>query len=274
MEDFPVNIILRQFKDQLGGSIFLARTPHKIISLVPSQTELLFDLGLDKEVIGITRYCIHPVEKCAEKIKIGGTKRFDFDLIDKLKPDLIIGNKEENYKAGIERLRSKYAVWMSDVNTLEDAYQMIKSIGDMVDKGREARDIVSEIESKVKRFKPRSSIKVAYFIWQRPYMVAGENTFIDDMLRIFGFANVFGDLDRYPEVTLDQIRDASPAAIFLSSEPFPFKSKHLDEFNERFPSTIIRLVDGTMFSWYGSRLRYAADYFEKLIKDLQILLSV
>jgi ABC-type Fe3+-hydroxamate transport system substrate-binding protein len=268
MGHFPGNITLKQFKDQLGETIFLAGTPRRIISLVPSQTELLFDLGLDKEIIGITRFCIHPEEKCAKKVKVGGTKRFNFDLIDKLKPDLIIGNKEENYKAGIERLSSKYTVWMSDVNTLEDAYQMIKCVGDMVGKSNEAYDIVSEIKSKIKQFKYHSSIKVAYFIWNRPYMVAGKNTFIDEMLGKFGFANVFGDLDRYPEVTLDQIRDAGPAAIFLSSEPFPFKAKHLNEFKQRFPSTIIKLVDGTMFSWYGSRLRYTVDYFEKLINNL------
>ena len=130
------NIILKQFKDQLGGTIFLAGTPRRIISLVPSQTELLFDLGLDKEVIGITRFCIHPKEKCAKKIKIGGTKSFNFDLIDKLKPDLILGNKEENCKAGIERLRSKHNVWMSDVTTLNGAYQMIRSIGDIVRKSQ------------------------------------------------------------------------------------------------------------------------------------------
>jgi ABC-type Fe3+-hydroxamate transport system substrate-binding protein len=258
----------KRFKDQLGEIILLAETPRRIISLVPSQTELLFDLGLNEEIVGITRFCIHPAEKCARKIKIGGTKRFDFDLIGKLKPDLIIGNREENYKAGIERLRSNYTVWMSDVNTLDDAYQMITSIGDIVGKSKESSHIVSEIKSQIKRFKYHSCIKIAYFIWNRPYMVAGKNTFIDDMLRTFGFANVFGELDRYPEVTLDQVRDASPAAIFLSSEPFPFKAKHLNEFRERFPSTIIKLVDGTMFSWYGGRLRHSADYVEKLKKDL------
>ena len=268
MENFLGNMTLKQFKDQMGEPVFLEATPRRIISLVPSQTELLFDLGLDKEVIGITRFCIHPREKCAKKIKIGGTKRFNFDLIDKLKPDLVIGNKEENYKAGVERLRSKYPVWMSDVNTLEDAYQMIKSVGDIVGKSQESFHIVSEIKSKVERFKYRSSIKVAYFIWNGPYMVAGKNTFIDEMLNKFGFVNVFGDLDRYPEVTLDQVGAANPDAIFLSSEPFPFKAKHLNEFREIFPSAIVRLVDGTMFSWYGSRLRYAADYVEKLIKNL------
>ena len=270
MEHFSQDIPLRQFKDQLGETIFLAQTPQKIISLVPSQTELLFDLGLDKEVVGITRFCVHPEEKCRKKIKIGGPKRFDFDLIDKLKPDLIIGNKEENYKAGIESLRSKHTVWMSDITALEDAYQMIKSVGDMVDKRREAHDIVSEIRSKMKRIKHHSIIRVAYFIWKRPYMVAGKNTFIDEMLGKFGFANVFGELDRYPEVTLDQVRSADPTAIFLSSEPFPFKAKHLNEFREKFPSTIIRLVDGTMFSWYGSRLRYTVEYIEELIRDVLV----
>lgn len=268
MASFPGNITLKRFKDQLGETVLLAGTPRRIISLVPSQTELLFDLGLDKEVIGITRFCIHPTEKCAKKIKIGGTKRFNFDLIDKLKPDLIIGNKEENYKAGIEKLRSKYPVWMSDVNTLQDAYQMIRSVGEIVGKGREAADMVCDIITRMRQFKGHSGTKVAYLIWNKPYMVAGNNTFIDEMLRKFGFGNVFAELDRYPEVTLDEIENASPDAIFLSSEPFPFKTKHLDEFRERFPSTIIKLVDGKLFSWYGSRLRYAVSYFEKLIEDL------
>lgn len=268
MENFPGNIKLRQFKDQMGETTCLGGAPRRIISLVPSQTELIFDLGLDKEVVGITRFCVHPEEKCAEKVKIGGTKRFNFGLIDVLRPDLIIGNKEENYLEGIEKLRSKYPVWMSDVNTLEDAYQMIRSVGEIVGKGREAVDMVCEIMTKMEQFKRRSGLKVAYFIWNKPYMVAGNKTFINEMLQKFGFVNVFGDLNRYPQVTLDQIEKARPDAIFLSSEPFPFKAKHLNEFKGRFPSTNIKLVDGAMFSWYGSRLRYAVDYFEKLIEDL------
>ncbi len=268
MGSLPQNILINRFKDQLGETICLAGSPRRIISLVPSQTELLFDLGLDEELVGITRFCIHPEERCKKKVKIGGTKRFNFDLIEKLKPDLIIGNKEENYLEGINRLRSSYPVWVSDVNTLEDAYQMIETVGEMVGKGEEANVMVSEIRSKIKQFKSKSGMKVAYFIWINPYMVVGKNTFIDDMLRQFGFVNVFKSLERYPEVTLNQVRRASPDVIFLSSEPFHFKSKHLDEFKERFPSTIITLVDGTMFSWYGSRLRYTADYLEELIRDL------
>jgi len=186
-----------------------------------------------------------------------------------LKPDLIIGNKEENYQEGIERLSSKFPVWMSDVNSLRDAYQMIRSVGEIVNKTKEADDIVSEIQTKMRQFSDHSGTSVAYFIWNKPFMVAGKNTFIDDMLRNFGFVNVFKDLDRYPEVALDQIKKACPEAILLSSEPFPFKSKHLNEFKGRFPSTNIKLVDGTMFSWYGSRLRYSADYVSNLITELE-----
>jgi len=257
------------FKDQLGNRLCLTHTPCRIISLVPSQTELLFDLGLDEEIVGITRFCIHPGNKCAKKVIIGGTKRFNFDVIYKLRPDLIIGNKEENYQEGIEKLRSKYHVWMSDVNTLEDAYQMIRSVGEIVGKSKEADEIVSDIETEMNRFSDHNGIDVAYFIWNKPYMVAGENTFIDHMLGKFGFINVFKDLDRYPEVTLEQISDANPDAIFLSSEPYPFKLKHLNEFKKRFPSAKVKLVDGTMFSWYGSRLGYSADYVSNLITDLE-----
>jgi len=256
-------------KDQMGNIICLHQPIRRIISLVPSQTELLFDLGLDEEIVGISRFCIHPKNKCARKVKIGGTKKFNFALIEKLKPDLIIGNKEENYQEGIERLSSVFPVWMSDVNSLEDAYQMIRSVGEIVNKTKEADDMVSEIQTKMHEFSDQSGTRVAYFIWNKPFMVAGENTFIDDMLRNFGFINVFKDLDRYPEVTLEQIGDANPDAIFLSSEPFPFKFKHLNEFKKRFPSAKVKLVDGAMFSWYGSRLRYSADYISNLITDLE-----
>jgi len=259
----------KKLEDQMGNIIRLHQPTSRIISLVPSQTELLFDLGLDEGIVGITRFCIHPKDKCERKEKIGGTKKFNFALIEKLKPDLIIGNKEENYQEGIERLSSRFPVWMSDVNSLRDAYQMIRSVGEIVNKTKEADDIVSEIQTKMRQFSDHSGTRVAYFIWNKPFMVAGKNTFIDDMLRNFGFVNVFKDLDRYPEVTLDQIKKACPEAILLSSEPFPFKSKHLNEFKERFPSTNIKLVDGTMFSWYGSRLRYSADYVSNLITELE-----
>ncbi len=257
-----------KFPDQIGNTVSLSSSPKRIISLVPSQTELLFDLGLDEDIVGITRYCVHPKEKCARKPRIGGTKKFDFDLIDKLKPELILGNREENYKEGIERLLSKYPVWMSDIITLEDAYDMIVLVGEMVGRKAKADEIVSEIKSKMDGLENKAGIKVAYFMWRKPYMVAGGDTFINEMIKKCGLVNVFENIERYPEVTLEQVEEAKPDIILLSSEPFPFKEKHFDEFREKSPSTKIMLVDGEMFSWYGSRLIKAARYFRELRKDL------
>lgn len=257
-----------KFPDQIGNTVSLSSSPKRIISLVPSQTELLFDLGLDEEIVGITRYCVHPKERCARKPRIGGTKKLDFDLIDKLKPELILGNREENYKEGIEWLLSKYPVWMSDIITLEDAYDMIVLVGEMVGRKAKADEIVSEIKSKMDGLENKAGIKVAYFMWRKPYMVAGGDTFINEMIKKCGLVNVFENIERYPEVTLEQVEEAKPDIILLSSEPFPFKEKHFDEFREKSPSTKIMLVDGEMFSWYGSRLIKAARYFRELRKDL------
>lgn len=229
------NKLRSSFKDQMGNTIFLSQIPRRIVSLVPSQTELLFDLGLNEEVAGITSFCLHPKEKCLRKTKIGGTKKFKFDMIDKLNPDLVIGNKEENYREGIEELKLKYPVWMSDIITLEDAFCMIKSIGEMVGKSESADDMISEIKAKMDQLRDQSGIKVAYFIWKKPYMAAGGNTFIDEMLKKCGFINVFKEWDRYPVVTVEQIKEAKPEAILLSSEPYTFKEKHLSEFKGKFP---------------------------------------
>lgn len=256
------------FKDQIGNTVLLRQKPRRIISLVPSQTELLFDLDLDEEIVGITRFCIRPETKCQKKTKIGGTKKFNFELIDGLGPDLIIGNKEENYKEGIRKLGSKYPLWMSDIITIEDALDMIKSVGEMVGKSEKAGEIISVIKTKMHELNNQQVIKVAYLIWKKPYMAAARNTFINEMLKKCGLINVFEYLDRYSEVTLEQIKEASPDAILLSSEPYPFKMRDVNEFRAIFPGTRAIQVDGQMFSWYGSRLRYAPDYFKDLRGDL------
>jgi ABC-type Fe3+-hydroxamate transport system substrate-binding protein len=255
-------------RDQLGTVHHFDETPHRIISLVPSQTELLFDLGLDEEIIGITDYCIHPEEDCASKTKVGGPKSVDFAAVDALKPDLIIANKEENSREEIELLSGTYPVWVSDIYTLEDALDMIRGIGALVDRSAEAGDIVSRILTGIDNLAPLSA-GVAYFIWKDPYMVAGSNTFIDEMLSLCGLSNVFGLLARYPAVTAEQINDARPDVIFLCSEPYEFTDAHIDEFEQTFPGAKAFLVDGEIFSWYGSRLQYAGDYFRALRARIQ-----
>lgn len=261
---------MQQFTDQLGNVIELSSPPTRIISLVPSQTEFLFDLGLDAEIIGITRFCIHPAEKVASKEKVGGTKNFILDKIKELEPDLIIGNKEENYQEGIEELQKYYPVWMSDITTLEDAYNMMLKLGEVVNKEIESKRIVSEIKSKFKEFGSQnfkiSNSTCAYFIWRKPYMVAASETFINEMLEVIGFKNVFENHSRYPEIDTQLLAEAKPDFIFLSSEPYSFSEKHLEEFQILSPRSKVILVDGELFSWYGSRLKFSPRYFNSLLK--------
>lgn len=263
------------FTDQLNRKINLNNTPQRIVSLVPSQTELLFDLGLRNEVIGITKFCIHPNEWFRTKIRIGGTKKYDFEKIKNLNPDLIIGNKEENEQAQIELLMKDYTVWMSDIYTLKDALEMIMRVGVMVGKSNEATLLKLKIESEFKKCaitKSRRPLKASYLIWKDPYMVAGKNTFINEMLHYCGFNNVFNteEFNRYPQVSIEQIKEAKPDVIFLSSEPYPFKDKHIAEFKAICSNTQVLLVDGELFSWYGSRLLHAPTYFLNLINQINI----
>ncbi len=251
-----------QFKDHLHQTIFLPNPPKRIVSLVPSQTELLVDLGLGDRIVGVTKFCIHPKGLKREKTVIGGTKNFRIDRIDSLQPDLIIGNKEENYKEGIERLSEKYPIWMSDIFTLEDAYRMILSIGELTDTVPKANQIISQIKNELeKEFRFKGS--AVYLIWKDPLIVVGSNTFIDSMLKKAGFQNLI-DQARYPEIDLEELVHMNPDYLLLSSEPFPFKEKHISFFIERLPKTKIRIVDGEMFSWYGSRLVFAGKYFSTL----------
>ncbi|MEL6823119.1 MAG: helical backbone metal receptor, partial [Calditrichota bacterium] len=246
------------------NSISLKNTPKRIVSLVPSQTELLYDLGLDAEVVGITRHCIEPPEWLKRKTKVGGTKKFYFDRINELRPDLIIGNHEENYQEGIKRLQQNYPIWMSDIITLEDSLNMIRSIGELTNTSDKAENISSHISTEFRTLKKQVLKRAAYFIWKNPYMVAGGGTFIDQMLLAAGFENVFGGLARYPEITIEQLIEAKPEVLLLSSEPFPFAEKDCAEFREQIADAMPLVVDGMAFSWYGSRLQSSPAYFKEL----------
>lgn len=259
--------------DQLGNSLTLTGIPKRIISIVPSQTELLADLGLDAEVIGITNYCVHPKYWQESKTRIGGTKKLNIEKIKELKPDLIIGNKEENEKSQVLELMKHFPVWMSDIKTLEEALDMIDSIGKMTGKEKKATELQNNIREQFSHFKLstaslRHPSSVIYLIWRKPYICAGSNTFIDHMLSICGLHNSISEQERYPEISPEQIRVANPGLIFLSSEPYPFKEKHITELQQICPGAKVVLADGEMFSWYGSRLVYAPSYFERLLQNL------
>jgi ABC-type Fe3+-hydroxamate transport system substrate-binding protein len=257
------------FTDQTGRAISLTHEPRRIISLVPSQTELLFDLGLREEVVGITKFCVHPDEWFRTKTRVGGTKQLKLEIIQQLQPDLIIANKEENVKEQVEELARQYPVWISDINTLDDAYEMIDQIGLITKKEANATMIINRIRESFDSFKiPTPPLRAAYFIWRNPYMTVGADTFIHYMMHVAGFINVYGDETRYPEIDVQALKTKNPGIFLLSSEPFPFKQAHVDELQTEFPETKILLVDGEMFSWYGSRLMYAAGYFRRLSQIL------
>jgi ABC-type Fe3+-hydroxamate transport system substrate-binding protein len=256
--------------DQMGNQVILPNKPLRIVSLVPSQTELLYSLGLTDEVVGQTLFCIHPKVMHIEKPRIGGTKKLDLDKIRALHPNLIIGNKEENTREQIEELQKEFPVWMSDIHNLDQALEMITKIGALVQKPAKAQEISLQILSDFKGL-VRTEIpqKCLYLIWREPWMAAGNNTFINDLLERMGFQNVLKHLPaRYPALSAKEIELANPNCLFLSSEPYPFKEKHLAELKNICPHAQIKLVDGELFSWYGSRLLHSAKYLKNLQDDL------
>lgn len=261
--------MISTFTDHLGNVIQLPFPPQRIVSLVPSQTELLYDLGLEDRVVGITKFCIHPQKWFENKVKVGGTKKLNIELIKRLEPDLIIGNKEENTKEEIEELQKFFPVWMSDIHNLEEAKQTIVDVGAITNRSPEASYLVELINTgfrDIKTLGPGSfhfNKSVLYLIWNKPYMAAGRNTFIDDVLNTFGLTNVVQST-RYPILKDEDILELNPYYIFLSSEPYPFKEQHIEALKQLVPEAHILLVDGEMFSWYGSRLVKSIQYLFEL----------
>ena len=254
----------RIFVDQMGRSVEVPISIKRIVSLVPSQTELLHYFGLENEVVGITKFCIHPHSWFKSKTRIGGTKQLKIDEIIALKPDLIIGNKEENTKDDIEKLEQNgLSVWMSDINSFDEALEMIEQVGLMCGKEQEALKLSTKI---IHGFNEISSIGesrgLLYLIWDEPSFVVGKNTFIDSIIEKIGFINAC-DLSRYPN--LSELSNPNPDLIFLSSEPFPFNEQHIEKYQKLFPNSKIIFVDGEMFSWYGSRMLESVRYFQKLM---------
>lgn len=256
------------YTDQTGRRVDIPSPPQRIVSLVPSQTELLYDLGAD--VAGITKFCIHPEEWFRSKTRVGGTKQVKPEVIASLRPDLIIANKEENEKEQVESLAKDYPVWVSDIHTLNDALDMITSLGDILSKRHAAHQLTQHIFERFDLLQPlRPAVPTAYFIWRDPWMVAGNDTFIHQMLHACGLRNVFEDIPRYPSISLARLAASGCRLVLLSSEPYPFKEKHIEEIKAYLPDAEVLLVDGEMFSWYGSRLLHAPGYFNELLNSFR-----
>ncbi|AMA48648.1 MULTISPECIES: ABC transporter substrate-binding protein [Flavobacterium] len=261
------------YTDQIGNQHNLETTPKRIVSLVPSQTELLYDLGLENKIVGITKFCVHPFHFKSTKTIVGGTKNIKFDKIKELKPDIIICNKEENTQEIVQELSSICPVWVTDIYTLEDNNKMIEDFGKLFNVRTESQKWIDKINFLKNDFlhfiENYEKQTVAYFIWGKPYMAAGRNTFINHLLEINKLENIYATNDkypeRYPEVIVQKMRiQGDPDLIFLSSEPYPFKDEHAFELGRYSHHAKTVFVDGEMFSWYGSRLVKAFDYFKKL----------
>ncbi|WBV56520.1 helical backbone metal receptor [Chryseobacterium daecheongense] len=241
----------------------------KVISLVPSITEALFDLGLtENEIIGRTKFCIHPKNKIKDVPVIGGTKNLNIEKIKALQPDLILANKEENIKEQVEALMEDFKVVVTNVETIEDNYYLLKTLGNIFQKEERAKAYNLKIYEVLNQTKISSKIKAAYLIWKNPYMTVGADTFIHRILTEIGIENSFKDKTRYPEVTIQDLADTD--LIMLSSEPFPFKEKHIAELKEYYPDKKIIIVDGEAFSWYGTHIAKCGNYFKELVAEIDL----
>lgn len=269
MQDFLfLNKRICIMKDQLGNPIHIKQIPKRIISLVPSQTELVVDLGMRESLVGITKFCVHPKSLKSEVEIVGGTKSVHLDKIEALQPDLILCNKEENTPEMVKALQQIAEVHVADVTTFSDAYQLILDYGELFQQKEKARELVLEIQNQFKELKAfqlnNKAQKVAYFIWKKPWMVAANNTFINSVITELGFINVFAHLERYPEVDLQNLPETD--WILLSSEPFPFKKDDFSAFADK--RLKLEIVDGESFSWFGSRMKKNLAYFKDLLEKL------
>lgn len=261
------------YTDMLGREVQLETTPRRIVSLVPSQTELLYELGLEDRIVGVTKFCVHPFHFKSTKKIVGGTKNVRIEKVAALSPDLIVCNKEENTQEMVEALSAIAPVWVSDVASLDDNYRLIQAFGELFNCRVEARkweDKIRFAAADFDRFMERApERKAAYFIWKEPWMAAGGGTFIHAMMTLNRFRNIYGERERYPEVIVPRIRlEGDPELVLLSSEPYPFKDEDAFEIGRRTHHAKTIFVDGEMFSWYGSRPLRAFAYFRQLQERL------
>lgn len=260
---------MNTFYDHLNRKIELKETPQRIVSLVPSQTELLVDLGLEQQILGITKFCVHPEDLRKQKKVVGGTKQVHFDRIAALEPDIILCNKEENTREMVMELEKLAPVHVSDIYTIDDSLELIRQYSAIFEVAGKASEIIEKIQLQktgfqeyIKDFPER---KVAYFIWKNPWMVAGNDNFIDHLLELNRFKNVFSERDsRYPEIHLEELKKENVELLLLSTEPFPFKKSDKEALKKEVGMEAVYIVDGEYFSWYGSRLTGAFRYFREL----------
>ena len=246
----------------------------RIVSLCPSLTELVFDLGRGEDLVGITTYCVHPADRVGAVEKVGGTKDPDVARIVELAPDLVLLNEEENRLEDAEDLASAgVACHVSFPKEVGETASMVRDIGAALERSDVAESIAADIEERARRVREsaagRREVTWAYLIWRKPWMTVNADTFVDALLRLAGGRNVFADRDaRYPEITMQELAAAAPDVVLAADEPFPFEEKHLDEMARLtgLPRERFVVADGEYLSWHGSRTPDGIDYAERCIE--------
>jgi len=244
-------------------------TGKRIVSLVPSLTEMLCDVGLEKQMVGRTKFCIHPQEVIKGITTIGGTKNPNIEKISGLNPDVIIANKEENRKEDIDLISQFCPVLLSDIQTIADIVTTLEEY--KIYFPEISCDHLIDNLKNISFPKIDVPISVLYLIWKDPYMSIGRDTFIHHILEVLGFQNVCAEKLRYPEINQQEMEKLNPQLVLLSSEPFPFKENHIQEVKSILPHAKVALVDGEMFSWYGSRVLKMPLYFANLFLELGLV---
>lgn len=247
-----------QYTDQLGRQLSIPKPPQRIVSLVPSLTELLVDLAGTEALVGCTAWCEYPPGLRETKTIIGGTKDVNLEKVRSLKPDLIIANKEENRAEQVAALAEEFPVWISDVRTIDQAFDLFEGLGEILNpqKGKALLAEAQALRASIPQTKTKT---VLFFIWKDPYMVAGSDTYINGLLSLAGLENLspMGPA-RYPELSLEAVDALNPDIILLGSEPYSFtsgESKILFKTGRE-----VRIVDGSLFTWYGNRLLKSLAY--------------
>jgi len=255
--------------DQIGTTVILDGPARRIVSLVPSQTAWFHALGLDDEMVGITRFCTLPDHWHKTKTRVGGTKDVHLDQVSALAPDLIVANREENVREQVEALSKIAPVWTSDVHDLDSAVGMMRGTAGLVGRENEAEALIEEMLIRFANMAPLGHpLRTAYIIWKDPWMIVGGDTFIHDMMSRCGLVNVFADRKRYPQTGLNELAAKHCELILLSSEPYPFKEQDRDRLAALFPGVRVECTDGVPFSWYGGPLLQAPAAFRALLDRL------
>ncbi len=242
----------------------------RIVSLVPSLTELLIDLGLSAQVVGRTTFCIHPASAVASIARVGGTKKVRLDRIEALRPTHALVNIDENDREQVDKLR-RFVPNVVVTHPLgpDDNLPLYRLVGALFGRAGEARALAERYRAARERLVRATATlpprRVLYLIWREPWMTVSEGTYVSRTLALAGLHTVAGDpAVRYPEVDVAAAA-ADADAVLLSSEPFPFKAKHAEEVSDLLRGRVPVLpIDGEMTSWYGSRAPAALDYLARI----------